>query len=448
MKIAYITAGAAGMYCGTCLHDNTLAAALMERGHEVSLTPTYTPTRTDEQNVANQPIFFGAVNAYLRQKYGVFRHMPRAFDRILDNPKLLNWVSRFNGSTDANDLGSMTLSILQGESGPQVKELDRMAGWMEDYIQPEIIHISHTLFSGFARRLKERLDVPVVSSLQGEDLFFDDLEEPYYSLVRSELRQRALDIDAFISPSRFYADTMSENYGIPRERIHIARMGVKASDFIPAETRGTDELVIGNLARFAPEKGTHLALEAFKELTEILDQRPDSPRVRLRVAGFLSEKDRAYHDEQRRRVTEWGLDDRVDFVGEVDRQGKLDFFTGLDLFTMPTVYREPKGLPVLEAMASRVPVVQPRHGSFPEIVEDTGGGLLVEPDSATALAQGFLQLVDDHDRRRSLAEAGHRSVHQRYDEHTMADETLSIYDGLLGGASGAGFQEPALREAV
>ena len=64
MKIAYITAGAAGMYCGTCLHDNTLAAALMEQGHEVSLTPTYTPPRTDDPSVAIDHIFFGAVNVY------------------------------------------------------------------------------------------------------------------------------------------------------------------------------------------------------------------------------------------------------------------------------------------------------------------------------------------------------------------------------------------------
>ena len=52
MRLAYIAAGAAGMYCGTCIHDNTLAATLKRRGVDVALIPTYTPLRTDEENVS------------------------------------------------------------------------------------------------------------------------------------------------------------------------------------------------------------------------------------------------------------------------------------------------------------------------------------------------------------------------------------------------------------
>ena len=182
MKIAYITAGAAGMYCGTCLHDNTLATALMQRGHEVSLLPTYTPSRTDEENVSVDRVFFGAINVYLQQKLALFRHTPRLFDRLLDNKRLLGWVSRFNGSTDAADLGALTLSMIEGESGHQAKELDKLVAWLDEMIQPDIVHLSHTLFIGFARRLKEELKVPVVCSLQGEDLFFDDLQVGKLSL--------------------------------------------------------------------------------------------------------------------------------------------------------------------------------------------------------------------------------------------------------------------------
>ena len=52
MKIVYLAAGAGGMYCGSCLHDNTLAAALMRLGEDVLLMPTYTPIRTDEPTSA------------------------------------------------------------------------------------------------------------------------------------------------------------------------------------------------------------------------------------------------------------------------------------------------------------------------------------------------------------------------------------------------------------
>ena len=86
MKVAYITAGAAGMYCGTCIHDNTMATVLKKNGHNVALIPTYTPTRTDEANVSLDRVFFGGVNVYLQQKLSIFRHTPWSFDKLLDNP--------------------------------------------------------------------------------------------------------------------------------------------------------------------------------------------------------------------------------------------------------------------------------------------------------------------------------------------------------------------------
>ena len=93
MKVAYVTAGAAGMYCGTCIHDNTMASALKDQGHNVSLIPTYTPTRTDEENISLDRVFYGGINVYLQQKLAFFRHTPWAFDRLLDNTSLLNSLS-------------------------------------------------------------------------------------------------------------------------------------------------------------------------------------------------------------------------------------------------------------------------------------------------------------------------------------------------------------------
>lgn len=433
MKIAYITAGAAGMYCGTCLHDNTLAAALIERGHEVSLTPTYTPTRTDEASVAIDRVFFGAINVYLQQKSKLFRKTPRFIDRLFDNKRLLNWVSRFSGSTDAHVLGSLTLSMLEGEEGAQAKELDKLVEWLEEILQPDIVHLSHTLFLGFARRIKERLGVPVVASLQGEDLFFEELVEPWHSGVRRVLAERGGDVDALVAPSHYYAETMAETYGLPKDRIHRLRMGIKASDFEahtasePTDRSADDLVVIGYLARFCPEKGIEGLLDAFEQLVT----EPGGERLKLRIAGYLGEKDRAFYERQKGRIDASPMAAQVDLVGEVDRQGKIDFLRSLDLFTMPTIYREPKGLPVLEALASGVPVVQPRHGSFPEMVEDTGGGLLVEPCSPQALADGLRQLIDDPERRRALGKAGRQAVLERYDEGTMAEETLGLYQELL-----------------
>src|SRR5438132_1829374 len=145
MRIAYITAGAAGMYCGSCLHDNTLVAALTAQGHDALLIPTYTPIRTDETDVSQQRVFFGGINVYLQQKSALFRHTPWMVDRLLDAPRLLRWVSRFAVKTQAERLGDLTVSMLKGEHGHQVKEIKKLVTWLASEVLPENINLTNPL---------------------------------------------------------------------------------------------------------------------------------------------------------------------------------------------------------------------------------------------------------------------------------------------------------------
>src|ERR1043166_8999910 len=108
MKIVYVASGAAGMYCGMCLHDNTLAKAMLALGEEVLLVPTYTPLRTDEPNVSKlPPMMFGGINVYLQQKLALFRHTPWFLDKLLDRPSLVNLASKLSWSVDPSKLGAM-----------------------------------------------------------------------------------------------------------------------------------------------------------------------------------------------------------------------------------------------------------------------------------------------------------------------------------------------------
>jgi hypothetical protein len=83
MRILQLTGGAAGMYCGTCLRDNVLAATLIKQGHDVTLLPLYTPTMTDEPNVSNDHIFFGGISVYLEQHWSLFRKTPWLLDKAV-----------------------------------------------------------------------------------------------------------------------------------------------------------------------------------------------------------------------------------------------------------------------------------------------------------------------------------------------------------------------------
>src|SRR3989442_14520820 len=112
------------------------------------------------------------------------------------------------------------------------------------------------------------------------------------------------------------------------------------------------------------------------------------------------------------------------------RQRKIDFLRNLDVLCVPGSYDEPKGIFVLEAMANGVAVVQPRRGAFPEILDKTGGGLLVEPDSVESLAQGILALWRGPELLRALGEKGAQGVREHYSAERMAARALEIYPSI------------------
>jgi glycosyltransferase involved in cell wall biosynthesis len=118
----------------------------------------------------------------------------------------------------------------------------------------------------------------------------------------------------------------------------------------------------------------------------------------------------------------------------LDREEKISFLQGLDLLSVPATYDEPKGIFLLEAMACGVPVVQPERGGFTEIVTQTGGGLLVEPDNVESLAEGILHLSQDARLASELGRKGAAGVREHYNVARMADRALEVYEQISRGA--------------
>jgi glycosyltransferase involved in cell wall biosynthesis len=423
MKIAYITAGAGGMFCGSCMHDNTLAAALVRRGHDALLLPTYTPIRTDEPDVSQKRVFFGGINVFLQEKLRLFRHTPWFLDRLLDARPLLNWAARFAVKTQAEDLGDLTVSMLEGEHGHQRKEVAKLVSWLADEIKPQIVNLTNAILSGMVHELKSRLGVPVLCTLQGDDIFLESLPESHRSRCLTLVRVHCREFDGFIATSTYYADFMAEYLAIPRQHIHVVHPGLNLAGHggpRPAEAR---PFTIGYFARICPEKGLHVLAEAF----HLLRQTPGTERCRLHVSGWLGANNRPYFEDVHKKLKERGHADHFVHVESPDHESKVRFFHGIDVLSVPTTYREPKGLYVLEALANGVPVVQPRHGSFPELIEATGGGLLVTPDDPHDLARALRQLFDNAAHRDELGRKGKEAVHARFHADRMADETAAVY---------------------
>ena len=141
------------MYCGSCLRDNALATELLRQGHDVTLVPIYTPTRTDERNVSEERVLYGGVNVYLQQNIPLFRRTPWFIDRFFDSSFVMKLVGRLSVSTDPAELAGLTISTLKGEDGFQRKEVEKLTAWMASQPKPDVVVLPNSLMIGLAAPL-------------------------------------------------------------------------------------------------------------------------------------------------------------------------------------------------------------------------------------------------------------------------------------------------------
>lgn len=431
MNIAMLAAGAGGMYCGSCMRDNSLARGLIRAGHAVTLVPLYTPMRTDEPVASIGQVFFGGVNVYLQHASRLFRHTPRWIDWLFDRPWLLRLAGRRAGSTDPRKLGPLTISVLEGEHGPTRKELIRLADFLAEHIHPDVICLPNAMFVGTANLLRRRLGVPVVCQLSGEDIFLDALPDSHRDRAWAIVRERSADIARFAAPSRYFAHVMTDRLRLSAERIDIVYPGVPIepgwSGLQPQDRKSAPQ--VGYLARICPAKGFDCLLAALAPLIG----RRGCASVEFRTAGWLAPLERKWFESVvAAHVTGPGLARAHVHLGEVDHTAKLAMLHSLNVFSVPARYAEPKGIYVLEALAAGVPVVQVDRGSFPELVAATGGGLIVPPDDPEALADGLAELIIDDDRRRALGQAGRAAVLAGFTDDHMAAAMLACFARACG----------------
>ncbi len=430
MKILYLTGGAGQMYCGSCLRDNALASELISRGHDVVLLPVYTPTLTDEPNVSHERVFFGGISVYLEQYVPLFRKSPRWLDRLWDWTPMLQLASRRSISTSPKMLGELTVSMLKGEEGFQHKEISKLLAWLKHEGPPDVVSLPYSLLLGLAKPIKEALGRPLCCTLQGEDLFIEGLHEPYKSEALELIRANVKHVDVFIAVSEYYAKFMPDYLEIPPDKISVVPLGINLQGYHrrpeSVASEGSEPFTVGFFARVAPEKGLHVLADAYRNLRE----QGELQGARLEAAGYLAPEHRKYLSGIEQQMKDAGLASEFHYRGVLDRNDKIDFLRQLNVLSVPATYDEPKGIFLLEAMACGIPVIQPKRGAFPEIIEKTGGGLLVEPDNVDSLAEGILQLYKHPVLAEKLAKSGFERVRELYSVARMADRALEVYEGM------------------
>lgn len=415
LKLVQITPGSGdNFYCENCLRDQGIVKSMYRQGHDAVTVPLYLPLQSDAgETVESTPIFFGGINVFLQQKFSLFRKTPRWLDTLFDWRRLLKWVSRKAGMTSGKLLGETTLSMLQGEDGRQVKELERLVGFLRDHDRPDVILLSNALLLGLVRRLKEALSVPVICLLQDEDTFVDGMPEPYRTQCWDVMTQRGREVDMFVPVSDYYARVMQHRLDVSAERMRMVRVGVEVAQYTPASTV-PERPAIGFLSRQCEVKGLHLLVDAFLQIKS----RPGLAGTQLRIAGGKLPMDQSFIDAQLKKVEAAGFAGDVTFSDLASLADKNRFLGELSVMCVPEMHGEACGLYVMEAAAAGVPSVLPDNGVFPELIQALGGGVLYAPNDAQVLADALADALGNPE---ALKSAGDQCRASAVDRFSMAE---------------------------
>jgi glycosyltransferase involved in cell wall biosynthesis len=426
MRIIQITPGTGTFYCGSCLRDHALVSELQIRGHEVTMVPMYLPLVLDGGQSPDSPLFFGGINVYLQQKSALFRKLPAWADKVFDHEALLRMASKNAGMTRPRDLGELCLSTLRGEEGKQVKEIRKLVDWLRNEPPADLIVLSNAMLAGLARSLKTALGLPVVCTLQGEDSFLDSLPPELAEASWATLRERMEDVDAVVAVSQYYGDLMAERLALPADKLHVVHNGI-AIDDVELRTSLPEPPVIGYLAAMCRGKGLDILSDAFIRLKA--DNR--IPNLQLRVIGTVTKADEPYLAEIAKRLESAGVMDDVSFHRNVTREEKQRLLSTLSVLSVPADYGEAFGLYVLEALAAGVPVVQPDHAAFPELLAATKGGRLCEHRNPEDLARVLAELLANPEALVELGANGRRAVEAAFTAAAMAQRAEAVYASVL-----------------
>jgi glycosyltransferase involved in cell wall biosynthesis len=442
LKIAIITAGGAGMFCGSCMQDNTLVRALRLAGADAVLLPTYTPIRVDEENESSSRVFLGGINVYLDSKLPGWKLLPRIFKRWLDRPAVVRFLSQRSSSTDASQLGDLTIDLLRGSEGPQRAEIKELIDFLCDDLRPDVVLFSNALLSGIVPELKTRFPGRIACLLQGDDIFLEALAEPWKSQARDLVSKNAASFDRLFAHSRYYAEFMAEYLNLPASRFRTIPLTIDADSARAKQVTAADakpigvdaaigepkirRMTIGYFARICPEKGAFHFLDA---AADVVASRNDIDFV---IAGYLPDLHRTQFEKRLHAVQNLTADRRVRWEGSpADRDEKYRILRSFDWLCVPTEYHEPKGLYVLEAALAGVPALLPNHGAFPERVADLECGQLYEHGSPKALAKAMMNLPSVNAGYERPNQVLHDRCTERYGIATTGPEILKAIQDVI-----------------
>lgn len=424
MKIVHIIPGAGGsFYCENCLRDSVLVRAQKQLGYESYMVPLYLPLQKKEF-FTHQPVFFGAVNMYLKQTYPFLQFMPKWLEHFFNSKSILKLAARFSGSTDARGLEGLTLSMLEAKSSFQKQELKHLIDYLQTEIKPDLIHLSNGLLTGLAKGLKEATKAIIICSLQDEHLWIDEMEPKYAQQAWTLINDNSAFIDLFLPVSHYYETFMRTKIPATDGKSRVAYPGFDLSAYpkTMGEQSPKKTLVLGYLARYGKDFGLDILIEAMDILVNQKEQ-----DIRLIAAGGFTAKDKNFIKKCEKKIKKSRLSHRIDLRGEYLIDNPSDFFLKIDVLVCPFQTAEALGIQSLEAMVCGVPSILSNIGAFPEISRLSGGALLFDLGNRFSLTQEIDKLYRNRDLLKKLSQAGWKNAREYFSLKNTAMKIQSIY---------------------
>ncbi len=428
MKIVHITPGSGGtFYCQNCFRDNELVKALQKLDHEVYNVPMYLPLNIDKDiEEGSTPVFYGAINVYLKEKVPLYRQAPEWMEKIFDSKPMLQFAAKKSGSTKAEGMEEMTISMLKGEHGRQASELDRLIKFLCAEVKPDIVHLSNALLLGLAKRMKQDVGARVICSLQDENEWIDPMDEKYRQNIWDLMAEKAQDVDSFITSSEYYSNESQNKMRIDSEKINIVYGGINLSGYKESAIP-MNPPVIGYLCRLNKNFGLDILVDAFfkvKNESKFKD-------LQLHITGGYTADDEEFVTSIKKKIEESGFRKDVKIFDDFNINNRTKFLSSLTLMSVPVPAGEAFGSYQVEALASAVPVIQPNAGGYPEFINHTKGGVIFDPNDSTTLAHEIINLLSEPDKIRKMGLEGKKVINEKFTLTNMALKTIAVYEKAL-----------------
>ncbi|MBN1594418.1 glycosyltransferase family 4 protein [candidate division FCPU426 bacterium] len=429
MKIAYVVPGFGNtFYCQNCIQNLSLIKAMAEHNQHIVLAPMYIPFTVDLPQADHTPVFYGAINVYLKEYTKWFRHLPNWLHSLLNSKKLLQWISRKSGTTDPKGLEKMTLSVMQGAGGAQDDELHALLRWLKHDVRPDVVHLSNALLVGIGVQIKKQLGIPVFCTVQDENQWLDKMEEPYASQSWRLIQTSAEWIDRYISPSQYYAGYLQNRLQLSAAKFAVIPTGLDLQRY-RVQSPSFDPPTLGYLSRISDDQSMEMLFRAFGALKK----QAGLEKLQLKISGGVSAEDQRDYRRLKARTSKQPYSHDVQWVPDLYQQDINAFFESLTLLTVPSQKPEALGLFIFESLAAGIPVVQPAIGGYVEIIEKTGGGATYQPNTWQQLAETLGRVLCDPAALHEYSRRGLEAIRQCCSTQAMVSQLIRLYQSVLSG---------------